>query len=61
MARPKTPPADSPLTVSQFVTSAVLAVPMAGLLAASPELADQALTAAEWRARLDDYLASERP
>lgn len=37
-----------------------LQVPLAGLLAADPELREAELTHADWTARLEEYLKSER-
>lgn len=61
MATSPTP--DEPqITVSEFVgTDAGLSIPVAGLLVASPSLADAVMPAAKWREALDKYLASPRP
>lgn len=50
--------AAEPVPVGAFITSAAHAIPVAGLLAAKPELRDAQLTEDEWQAELAAYLAT---
>jgi hypothetical protein len=58
-ARIKKTETDEPrLRVVDYVESPIHAVPVSGLLVAKPELLEAELTAEEWQAELDAYLAS---
>lgn len=61
MAENPTPPAaakqsEPAITAAQFAPTHAEQVPLAGLLAAKPDLVDAELTEAEWRKALHTYL-----
>lgn len=60
-AKPSAPDPEPELTAKQWAAgNASLRVPLAGLLAAEPDLRTAQLTPDEWTQQLEDYLSSER-
>ncbi len=55
------PAAEPLITAQDFIRDASHAVGVAGMVAASPWLAEEKLSLPEWEQKYDQYMTSERP
>lgn len=61
LANPQVNPDEVLMTAQDWLPDASTAIPLSGLLASDPDLAEATKTAPAWQAALDAYLTSERP